>query len=90
MRWICLQHLDDSRPEKTTDLALLAFVRNVYPDADLVELRRDLDYMALRELVTVSEKDGLWRLKLTYQGVDVVEFTSHCPPGIGRPGAPEP
>lgn len=90
MRWLCLQHLDDSRPEKMVDLALLALIRSVYPDTDRRELRRELDYLALQGLLTIAEKEERWRLKLTYQGVDVVEFTSHCPPGIGRPVTPEP
>ncbi len=85
VRWLSLLHLDVSRPGKMADLALLAFVQAVYPDATLRELRRELDYLADHELLKVTEKSGGWYLKLTWRGVDLVEFTSPCPPSIGRP-----
>ena len=85
VRWLSLLHLDVSRPEKMADLALLALIQTVYPDATLRELRRELDYLADHELLKVTEKSGGWYLKLTWRGVDLVEFTSPCPPGIGRP-----
>lgn len=89
LRWLCLRHLDIERPEAMTEAALLALLWTVYRDADTQELRRELHYLSLQSLLTISEQDGLWQVKLTYQGVDLVEYTSHCPPGIGRPVVPE-
>lgn len=89
LRWLCLRHLDVVRPERMADLALLALIQSVYADADIVELRRQLDYLEMQNLLTITGKDGHWQIKLTHQGVDLVEYTSHCPPGIGRPHAPD-
>ena len=88
LRWSALRWLDASRPEKMADEALLAIVQTIYADATIQELRRELDYLADQNLLHVSEKGGRWYLKLTYQGVDVVEYTSQCPAGIARPFAP--
>lgn len=87
IRWLLLLHLDTARPEKTTDLALLAGIQAIYSSASRRELRRELDYLALKSLLTIREKSGIWQLKLTFQGIDVVEFTSDCPAGIRRPAA---
>lgn len=84
-RWLCLIHLDAARPEAISDAALLALVRSVYPDALMAELRRELDYLAMLGLVTVTDTGGVWHSKLTWQGVDIVEYTAPCPPGIHRP-----
>lgn len=88
IRWSSLCWLDAQRPEKMTDLALLALVQTVYPDATILELRRELDYLAGQNLLVIGNKGKRWRLKLTYQGVDIVEYTTHCPAGIGRPQLP--
>lgn len=89
LRWQCLSFLDGHRPAATTDIALLSLVQAVYADATIDELRREVDYLSMRELLTITERGGIGHLKLTFQGVDVVEFTSACPPGIGRPLLPE-
>lgn len=85
IRWLCLQCLDHYRPDSTQDLALLAAINEVHKDADRKELRRELDYLRLRGLVTVADCSGDWTLTLTFQGVDFVEYTSSDLPGIGRP-----
>lgn len=90
LRWLVLRWLDASRPEKVADVALLAIAQTVYADATIQELRRELDYLADQHLLHLSEKGGRWYLKLTYQGVDVVEYTSQCPAGVARPIAPSP
>jgi hypothetical protein len=88
LRWLSLVQLDAGRPGKMNERALLPLLCSVYPDLGSQELRRELDYLALRGLLTITEKSEGWRLKLTYQGVDIVEYTSQCPPGVGRPIAP--
>lgn len=85
IRWLCLYQLDSVRPDVMTDLALLAVIQAVYPNANHIELRRELDYLKLCTLLTITSKRDIWHLTLTYQGVDVVEYTSECPDGIGRP-----
>lgn len=85
IRWLCLEQLDHARPDVMTDLALLAIIQVVYPNARHIELRRELDYLKLSSLLTIEVNNEIWHLNLTCQGVDVVEYTSTCPDGIGRP-----
>lgn len=89
VRWFCLCQLDRARPEAMTDEALLALVQAVYPDASRTELRREADYLKMRELLTITVKGGVWHMKLTWQGIDIVEYTTSCPAGICRPQQPE-
>ncbi|MEX6732591.1 hypothetical protein AB2C47_33000 [Pseudomonas aeruginosa] len=50
------------------------------------EIRRELDYLADRDLVTlVKEPSGKWFADLTRYGTDVAEYTIDCEPGIARP-----
>ncbi|MNW20815.1 hypothetical protein D3C71_2213900 [compost metagenome] len=57
-----------------------------YPNATELELRRELDYLADRELVKLTkEPSGRWFATLTRYGTDVVEYTVDCEPGIARP-----
>jgi hypothetical protein len=86
MRWRCLQFLDAARPDGMTDSALLPLIRMIYPDATLKELRRELDYLGKADLFSIEPLAAdLWQLHLTYHGIDLVEYTNDCPPGIGRP-----
>lgn len=89
LRWVSLQQLDVARPEAMTDEALLGLARSVYPDASSRELRRELDYLEDHGLLRIERRSDFWHLKLTWQGVDVVEYTSECPAGIGRPFVPD-
>jgi len=85
IRWLCLEQLDHARPDVMTDLALLAIIQVVYPNAQHVELRRELDYLKRSFLLTIEVNGEMWHLNLTYQGIDIVEYTSTCPDGIKRP-----
>lgn len=85
VRWLCLVYLDHFRPAPTKDTALLAAVQADYPDATLLELRRSLDYLESHGLLAVKERGDRWLLKLTWQGIDLVEYTSPALLGIGRP-----
>lgn len=88
MRWLCLLCLDGARPEATTDEALLALIRSVHLDSSSSELRREIDYLEMHGLLRIEKRSDFWHLKLTWQGIDVVEYTSECPAGIGRPPVP--
>ncbi|MDF1483712.1 hypothetical protein PY257_00635 [Ramlibacter sp. H39-3-26] len=88
VRWLSLLHLDAARPQQMADAALLPLVQSVYADVTTHELRRELDYLAEHGLLVITAYHELWRLKLTYQGIDIVEYTTPCPPGIGRPTLP--
>jgi len=73
IRRLCLQHLDAVRPGLATDHALLATIQAVYPKAELCELQRELDYLALKGLLTTTDVAGVWQLRLTRQGVQRAE-----------------
>lgn len=78
--------LNNARPMGCHDSTALATVQGVYADATKLEVRRELDYLAERELITLDKlPDGRWIAKLNRLGVDLVEYTIECEPGIARP-----
>lgn len=52
----------------------------------LARLRRNLDYLELRGLVA-TERGGRWQARINRHGVDLVEYSIDCAPGIARPRA---
>ncbi|MDA8257954.1 MAG: hypothetical protein M0Z99_20405 [Betaproteobacteria bacterium] len=87
MRWNILLALNNARPIGAYEELVLATMQGMFPDASALEVRRELDYLADRELVELrKEPGGRWFADLTRYGVDVAEYTVDCDPGIGRPG----
>lgn len=86
MRWHLLAALGVARPQGMYTEGLLPIIQSVYPDATHLEVRRELDYLAERELVRIA-KDPMdrWMAGLTRHGVDLVDYTTACEPGITRP-----
>lgn len=86
MRWLILLTLNTSRPIDPHEAVVLATVQGMFSDATAIELRRELDYLADRLLVTlVKSPSGPWVAGLTALGVDVTEYTVECRAGIARP-----
>ena len=86
MRWELLRTLDKSRPHTASDAFLLGIMQAIFADATALEVRRELDYLADRDLVEiVKEPSGMWYADLTRYGVDIAEYTLDCEPGIARP-----
>ncbi|MBH3449157.1 hypothetical protein I5S84_09885 [Pseudomonas putida] len=86
MRWLILLTLNTSRPIDPHEAVVLSTVQGMYPDATALELRRELDYLADRSLVTIEKSPaGPWAAGLTSLGVDIAEYTVDCRPGIARP-----
>ena len=86
MRWNILLILNTARPVGAYEELVLATLQSIYPDATALELRRELDYLADRELVTLNkEPSGRWFAELNRHGTDVAEYTVECDPGIARP-----
>lgn len=86
MRWHILLTLNNARPIGAWEELVLATVQGYSPDATALELRRELDYLADRTLVELrKEPSGRWFADLTRCGVDMVEYTIDCEPGIARP-----
>lgn len=86
IRWTILLTLNNARPVGCFESIPLSVVRAEYPDATQLELRRELDYLASRDLVEINKNpDGRWVCHLLRYGVDVVEYTVPVEPGIARP-----
>lgn len=86
MRWLIILTLNNARPLGHFDAPILTVVQSMYQDATLKEVRGEIDYLALRNLVTVDKQPrGTWKCALTRYGVDIAEYTIDCEPGIARP-----
>lgn len=86
IRWNILLILNNARPVGAYEELVLATLQSIYPDATALELRRELDYLADRQLVTLNkEPSGRWFAELNRHGTDVAEYTVECDPGIARP-----
>lgn len=86
LRWILLLALNYGRPNSVTEALIAATARELISDVTPLEVRRELDYLETRCLVSVKrEPSGQWLAELTRMGVDVVEYTVECDPGIARP-----
>lgn len=86
IRWLLLYAVNIARPRGINTEALLPILQSTYADATHNEIRRELDYLEERELVRI-EKDPLdrWFVDLRRYGIEVVEYTVPCDPGIARP-----
>jgi hypothetical protein len=86
LRWYILLTLNTSRPVDPHEAVVLSTIQGIYADATQLELRRELDYLKDRSLVTLKKQpNGVWICGLTHYGVDIAEYTIDCNPGIARP-----
>lgn len=86
IRWYLIVALNVSRPAGAPVPLLLNVVQATYDDATELEIKRELDYLLDRELVTIDKDPrDRWHCELTRIGVDLAEYTIACEPGIARP-----
>lgn len=86
LRWYILLAVYHARPSEICESIVEATLTSVYPDTTAIEIRQQLDYLAHRGLTqSRREPSGRWWAQLTASGVDVVEYTVDCGPGIARP-----
>lgn len=86
LRWQVLVTVNASRPMELNEQLMLSVINDVPLRITPLELRRELDYLEERGLVKLSGRNGpVWSAELTRDGVDVVEYTVECDPGIARP-----
>lgn len=86
LRWHLLRILDWGRPYSMADSQLWEIAKVNFPDATLIEIRRELDYLDHRTLINlIRPQSGKWHADLLRLGVDLVEYTVECDPGIARP-----
>ena len=85
-RWRILKVLDAGRPEPVGETIILQVLQDASLPITPHGLRRELDYLADRRLVTIRGRNApVWSAELTHFGVDIVEYTIDCLPGISRP-----
>lgn len=87
IRWMLLITLNNARASGgASETLLLAVVQSEYADASAHELRAELDYLEERGLLRIDRlPDGRWHADIGRHGVDIVEYTVACEPGIARP-----
>ncbi len=86
LRWNLINTLNKARPYTTHESFLHDVMQRIFPDVTPHEIRRELDYLADRELVELKkEPAGVWFADLGRLGVDLAEYTIDCQPGIARP-----
>ena len=86
LRWYLLLALNNARPSELVEAIVVSTMRAIYPDVTEMEIRRELDYLEDRKMVNIRKTpDGIWWSQLTRLGVDLVEYTITCEPGIARP-----
>lgn len=85
LRWVILLALWHARPYGTTEGVILGACRDIPLRVTLDEVRRELDSLAKRGLVTLERDQPLWEAMLTAAGEDVVDYRAEAPAGIARP-----
>ncbi len=86
LRWYLILALYNARPEELCEEIIQSTMRGIYPDVTTIEVRKQLAYLADRELVKLrKEPSGRWWGDLTRFGTDIAEYTIDCDPGIARP-----
>lgn len=86
LRWQILATLNAGRPYPVNEQLMLSVVNDIKIQTTPLELRRQLDYLEERGLVKLHDRESaMWSSELTRDGIDVVEYTVECDPGIARP-----
>jgi len=86
VRWRVLRVLDAGRPMPVSETLLLTALTDIKLELTPHELRREMDYLRDRGTIEILGEDGsVWSANLTRLGVDLVEYTIPCEPGIARP-----
>ena len=86
LRWQILRALDMSREVGCSEELLLGVLQGVAHDLTKSALRRELDYLAKRDLITINKQPiGIWHSSIDRYGIDIVGYSVECDPGINRP-----
>lgn len=86
LRWSILVVVERCRPEPVPASLIGAVLNEQALSTAARDLHRDLDYLRLHGLILLEERPtGVIVATMTAAGVNVVEYTIDCPPGIGRP-----
>jgi hypothetical protein len=85
MRWNILRALYAAQPMGTSEAIVKTALIEIVPDVTILDIRRELAYLCERGLADIEKNRPVWFAKITWHGVDCVEYTVDCFPGIARP-----
>jgi hypothetical protein len=85
MRWLILRALYAAQPLGTSEVIIRNALEPIIPDATELEIRKEIDYLEERGLAKAERNRPVWLAKINRYGIDVVEYTVDCKPGIARP-----
>jgi hypothetical protein len=85
MRWLILSALRAAQPIGTSEVIVCNVISYIVFDVTEMDVRRELDYLAERNLITLEKNRAVWFAKINHRGLDIVEYTVECHPGIARP-----
>jgi len=85
LRWLILEALNAARPVGTTEAIIRRAIDSVVPGVTEHEIRCELDYLKERSLIDLESNKPVWFAKINRYGIDIVEYTVDCHPGIARP-----
>lgn len=85
-RWRIMRIIDSGRPIAVSEQIIWRVLSDIKIPFSLNDVRREMEYLHERSLLTIEGMDtDIWFGKLTREGIDVVEYTVPCEPGIARP-----
>lgn len=85
-RWRILRALDIARPDPLTETTLFRMLHDIELPISPAQVRKEAAYLQDRKLVSIRDREAAtWLVSLTHHGVDIVEYTVPCLPGIARP-----
>jgi hypothetical protein len=85
-RWRILRILDAGRPMVVSEQIVWRVLTDIHIPFSINDVRREMTYLRDRALIAIEGEDtDIWYGKLTWHGIDVVEYTVPTEPGIARP-----
>ena len=85
LRWLILLALNAARPVGTSEVIVRRAIDPVVPGVTDLEIRREMDYLAERDLVNIERNRPVWFARINRHGIDIVDYTVACHAGIARP-----
>ena len=86
IRWNVLVAANSARPAPVSETLVLSMIQAIPIECDATQLRREFDYLEGRGLISVKRLEvAPWLIGLSWEGVDLVDYTAESVPGIARP-----
>lgn len=86
IRWNVLAAANSARPALVSEMLVLSMIQAIPIECEAIDLRREFDYLEGRGLISVKRLEvAPWLIGLSWEGVDLVDYTTESVPGIARP-----